>query len=136
MIELSLYSGRLGELYSYFRKDYMAIPFKGSKVQKKNALKEYAKLLAEYHKQEDAKWHKHLQQLLWKLKCWDTAMDIISTRFWWEVYSEDYVNGLKQAAYEAQASVSHLMLDSDYSWSNEKKPIAECVTWVEAQLAR
>lgn len=134
-MKLSLNEGRLGKLHSYFRNDYFAIPFKGSAKQKKSALKEYNKLLAQYVRQERIVHLANLKELLYKLQLEDAANKITSVKFWWEITPKSAVDDMYESAKLAVKTVSRLI-----NW--EKKSYgatttysnAECKEWVEHEI--
>ena len=76
---------RLKELHSYFRDDWRAIPFKGSKAQKKNALKEYNKLLTEYNSELKAKREAKIVSLQQTIRACEWSLEHDFVKFWWEV---------------------------------------------------
>lgn len=75
---------RLKELHSFFRNDWRAISFKGSKAQKKSALKEYNKLLVEYNSELKAKKEAKIAALQQTIKSCKWSLENEFTRFWWE----------------------------------------------------
>lgn len=80
---------RLKELYSFFRNDWRAIPFKGSKAQKKNALKEYNKLLVEYNSELKAKKEAKIAALQQTIESCKWSLENNFKGFWWEILPSD-----------------------------------------------
>lgn len=76
---------RLKELHAFFRNDWKVIPFKGSKAQRKNALKEYNKLLAEQAAERAAKKAAKIKQLEEIIQGCKYSLEHDFTKFWWEV---------------------------------------------------
>lgn len=80
---------RLAVLHSYFRGDWRAVPFKGSKAQKKNALKEYRKLLAERASEQEALKKAKIASLQQTIKACKWSLEHDFTKFWWEILPLD-----------------------------------------------
>lgn len=99
---------RLKVLYSYFRGDWRAIPFKGSKAQKKNALKEYKKLLEEKSSEKRAQKEAKIAALQQTIKSCKWSLENNFTKFWWEVMPLNAYDECVKRLQEAEAELAAL----------------------------
>lgn len=109
--------------------------FKGSKCQRKAALREWNKLCAIKRDEEHMSYIENLRNLYSNLLLWGCAEQITSVKFWWEVTSEKAVKEMRHTAQQAAHRVSRMI-----NWENgtygctTEYPIVECIKWIEKQL--
>ena len=101
---------RMKELESFFGKRWDLQPFKGSKAQRKNALKEYNKLVEEWDAELAAKREAKiagLRQTIQDCK-WSLEYDF-SKPFWWEVLPMDSYDRCVQRLHKAEEELKAIL---------------------------
>ena len=125
---------RLKELHQIFGVPFPE-RFKGSKAQRKNAMKEYDKLLAEWKAEKALQWKAYMEKLLKELLYLEKAVEITSTRFWWELHSQEFIDDLRDTAEKARLNVSREILSSQGLQGVPRTYThSECVEWIKRQL--
>lgn len=100
---------RLKELHSFFRGDWRATSFKGSKAQKKNALKEYTKLLDEYNSEKRAQREQKIAALQHKIQSLTWSLENDFGKFWWEVLPLGELDRTRKELREAEEQLAALL---------------------------